>query len=81
MNPAHDIQVSGPSHGSLTLASDGSLVYVPNAAYAGSDSFSYKNFDGASYSIVAMVTLDVTNQAPTAGNDSYSVVHLQTLGV
>jgi VCBS repeat-containing protein len=33
--------VSGASHGTVTLNSDGSFTYTPNAGYIGSDSFQY----------------------------------------
>jgi len=32
---------TAPSHGSLTLNSDGSFTYTPNAGYSGPDSFTY----------------------------------------
>lgn len=33
---------TAPSHGALTLASDGSFTYTPAGGFAGSDSFSYR---------------------------------------
>src|SRR5439155_240195 len=36
------VLVSGPTHGSLTLNSNGSFSYVPAANYNGPDSFTYK---------------------------------------
>jgi VCBS repeat-containing protein len=35
-----------PSHGSLTVNSNGSFTYTPNPGYAGVDTFTYKAFDG-----------------------------------
>lgn len=53
------IQVSAPSHGTLTLQSNGSFVYVPNAGFVGQDSFQYKAFDGQETGNTATVTLTV----------------------
>lgn len=39
---------SGPAHGSLQLASDGSFVYTPTAGFAGVDAFSYLASNGGS---------------------------------
>jgi len=50
--------VSGPSHGTLRLSSDGSFTYTPNTAYAGSDSFIYSAGDGT-YNSYATVSLTV----------------------
>jgi VCBS repeat-containing protein len=38
---------TGPSHGSLTVSSDGSYTYTPKANYHGHDSFVFKVSDGA----------------------------------
>ena len=66
--------VDGPSHGSLTLSSDGSFTFTPDANYNGSDSFTYKANDGQADSNVATVSLSVisVNDAPVASDDSYS---------
>src|SRR5207244_934022 len=67
-------RVSGPSHGTLTLSADGSFTYAPAADYNGLDSFIYKANDGLADSNVATVTIaiDAVNDAPVAGDDSYS---------
>lgn len=66
--------VSGPSHGTLTFNSDGSFVYTPNTGFSGTDTFTYRAYDGANYSNVATVTIEViaANKPPVAVNDSYS---------
>ena len=46
-NPLTAILVSGPSHGSLTLNSNGSFTYSPNPDYNGPDTFTYKASDGS----------------------------------
>ena len=55
--------VSGPSHGSLTLAADGSFSYTPAANFAGSDSFTYKAKDRAgALSNIAKVSITVQDK-------------------
>src|SRR5437867_1473431 len=65
------VLVSDPSHGTLTLNADGSLVYVPALNFNGIDSFTYKASDGQAQSGVATVTITVTpvNDAPVAADD------------
>ena len=38
--------MTGPNHGVLTFAEDGSFIYIPDAGYYGLDSFTYKAHDG-----------------------------------
>ena len=63
--------VSGPSHGTLNLNSNGSFTYTPNANYNGPDSFTYKASDSALDSNVATVTITVNavNDRPTITPD------------
>src|SRR5207249_994218 len=65
------VLVSGPSHGTLTLNSDGSLVYMPALNFNGTDSFTYKASDGQAQSSVATVTITITTAkyTPVAAND------------
>jgi VCBS repeat-containing protein len=67
------VLVSGPSHGTLTLNSDGSFTYTPAENFFGTDSFTYQAYDGVAYSNVATVTITVSsvNDAPVAEDDSY----------
>jgi len=60
------VSVSAPSHGALTLRADGSLVYRAHYNWNGSDSFTYKAFDGTDDSNVVTVTITVnpTNDPP-----------------
>ena len=74
--------VTGPANGSLTLNPDGTLRYVPNLGFSGTDSFTYRVFDGALYSTPATVAINVTpTAAATAGNDSFTVNEDQSLWV
>ena len=75
------ILVTGPSHGTLSLQSDGSFLYTPDANFNGTDSFSYVATDGALQTGVTPVTLTVTavNDTPVAADDDYSVDQLKTL--
>ena len=64
---------SGPAHGTIDLAADGSFTYTPEAGYLGMDSFVYSASDGELTSGLAAVTIHVGdgNHAPAAGNDAY----------
>src|SRR5205814_824536 len=57
------------------------FVYVPDRAYIGPDSFSYKVNDGVADSDAATILLDVTNVAPTISGGSYNTGHNDTLAV
>ncbi|ABV89179.1 putative outer membrane adhesin like protein [Shewanella pealeana ATCC 700345] len=72
--------VSGVSHGSLTLNSDGSFSYQHDGAQATLDSFSYRVSDGTSYSDAVTVTINITpvNDAPVASNDSLTLTEDST---
>lgn len=71
------------TRGVLTFNSDGSFTYRPNANFSGTDSFTYRLFDGFAYSNMATVTITVNplNDAPVAGNNSYSTPEDTTLTV
>jgi len=68
------IFISGPSHGSLTLNSNGSFVYTPIAEYNGPDSFTYKANDGSNSNVVTVsITVTLVNDSPVASDGSFSV--------
>jgi VCBS repeat-containing protein len=73
-DPLTAVLVTGVSHGSLVLDSDGSFTYTPDADYNGPDSFEYKANDGNADSVDATVgvTINAVNDAPVAGNVSTS---------
>jgi len=69
---------TGPTHGQLTLQPNGTFSYVPNAGYAGPDSFTYRASDGVLLSAIALVTIQVQD-IPIVVNDSYTVDQDTTL--
>src|SRR5690606_26647650 len=50
--------VTGPQHGTLEFAADGTFTYTPNADFNGIDGFSYRVNDGSMDSGVAAVTIN-----------------------
>ncbi|BAJ00515.1 Ig-like domain-containing protein [Shewanella violacea] len=61
------IIINAPTSGIVEVNSDGSLLYIPDANFNGSDSFSYQvSDDGGGSSEIAFVSLDVisVNDAP-----------------
>ncbi|MBA7598743.1 MAG: tandem-95 repeat protein [Calditrichaeota bacterium] len=73
-DPLTAVLVAGPSNGSLTLNTDGSFTYTPDAGYNGTDTFTYKVSDGKLESSPATVTItvDEVNDAPVAVDDEAS---------
>jgi hypothetical protein len=63
-----------PAHGTLTLESNGSLTYRPDANFFGIDSFTYRSLDGATVSNLATVMLTVlsVNDIPLTVGDDYT---------
>ena len=63
-DPITAIKVTNPTHGVVTLASDGSFSYTPASGYEGPDAFSYKASDGTLQSATKVVSLTVTAIPP-----------------
>src|SRR5207253_2177840 len=65
--------IVGPNHGTLTFNADGSFTYVPRLFFNGTDSFTYRAFDGVFFSNVATVniTVNAVNVAPKAFGDTF----------
>jgi uncharacterized repeat protein (TIGR01451 family)/gliding motility-associated-like protein len=65
--------VTGPSHGTLVIRTDGTYTYTPDANFHGSDSFVYRVCDDAIPPICATATVTITvnsvNDPPVAVND------------
>ena len=72
---------SGPSHGTLSLNTDGSFTYTPATGYAGADSFTYKVTDTNGQSAIATVNLNVQGAAVTAISDAYDANENQALTI
>ena len=80
-DPLSAALVTPASNGTLSLYSDGSLAYQPNAGFVGQDSFAYQVFDSTTGSGTATVIIDVTNSTPVAVNDFYTTPPNQPLVV
>lgn len=65
--------LSGCTNGIVSLNTDGGFTYIPNTGFVGVDGFTYRVFDGVSYSAVVPVGLQVLNQPPEAPNDFYQM--------
>ncbi len=75
-SPGSSLSVVGttsPAHGSASVDASGAVVYTPVGTYAGADSFTYTVSDPQGNTHTATVTLTVTNQAPSAGDDTATV--------
>lgn len=72
-----------PELGSLVFHGDGSFNYYPYSNVNGTDSFTYRAYDGESYSEIATVTINITpvNDTPQAFSDNYTTVEFWTLMV
>ncbi len=79
------VKISDPSSGAVTLSTDGSLSYTPEAGFVGTVSFEYVLEDASgARSEPATVTIVVTaagGEAPTAGDDEYSGAEDASLSV
>lgn len=69
--------IAPPQHGTLELAADGSLRYIPAAGYVGEDHFTYQLRDSMSQSNVATVVINVGEVVeatpPVAVGDEYTM--------
>jgi len=73
-DPLQAYVFADPASGIVILNTDGSFTYTPNSNFSGSDTFSYRAWDGAAYSAPALVTINVNavNDPPIAIDNSYS---------
>ncbi|MEO1145222.1 MAG: Ig-like domain-containing protein, partial [Cyanobacteria bacterium J06638_22] len=77
------VLVDDVASGTLTLNPNGSFIYVPNADFNGTDTFTYRANDGTENSNLVTVTLTVnpTQDAPIAQPDGYTLDEDTTLTV
>ncbi len=52
--------ITGPAHGTATVALDGAVTYTPDANFNGTDSLTYAVTDGTHWSTTATVTFSVS---------------------
>ena len=63
-----------PANGSVTVDTNGNLVYTPDPNFDGEDTFTYTASDGDKATTATVtVTVNSTNDAPVAANDSAEV--------
>ena len=65
--------ISGPSHGTFSLNSNGSLTYTPDTGWFGTDSFQVRASDGSVYSPIVTVTIETEQVLPQTNNDFRAV--------
>jgi len=67
--------IANPLHGAVSFNADGSLNYIPEAGFYGSDSFTYVANDGVVDSNITTVTIAVnaTNRPPVAVDDTVTL--------
>ena len=65
--PITAILETAPSHGTLQFNADGSFTYAPTFGFSGTDSFTYRAFDGQLQSSPAAVTLTVNPDQSVLG--------------
>ena len=73
-DPLNAVLDNTTSNGTLTLNSDGSFNYEPNADFSGIDSFTYFANDGTANSNPAAtvtITVNSVNDPPVANDDAY----------
>lgn len=61
--------VDQPLHGSVSLKTDGSYVYISNSASSGTDFFTFRANDGSGFSNLAKVLVNLINSAPIAKSE------------
>jgi len=61
---------SGPAEGHLTLAADGSFVYVADGAHVAQVQFTYRAVDERGAATTAIVTIELVNRLPVAADDA-----------
>jgi VCBS repeat-containing protein len=80
--PLTAVLVTGPTHGSFSLSTNGGFTYTATNNFTGTDTFTYRANDGQTNSGTATVTITVgPDHPPVANADNYSVIFNNTLTV
>ncbi|OQX12316.1 MAG: hypothetical protein BWK80_43840 [Desulfobacteraceae bacterium IS3] len=66
--------ISQPANGTVTENEDGTLTYIPNPGFSGTDTFTYTVCDITNRCDVATVTVFVENAPPVAEDDSVNTL-------
>ncbi|MDA3937000.1 MAG: cell wall-binding repeat-containing protein, partial [Actinomycetota bacterium] len=61
------VLADAPLHGVVALSEDGGFTYTPNPGWFGSDTFSYRAYDGASFSNTATANVLTLDTATVSG--------------
>jgi hypothetical protein len=69
-----------PAHGSVARGALNSVSFCPAYGYTGADSFTYELCDNHGACATGTVSVNVVNQAPEGGTDTYSVHGSAVLG-
>ena len=69
------LKVTDPGHGTLTLNSDGSFIYVNDGSESTEDHFTYQTSDGILKSsiVTVIISINAENDPPVAVADTYSL--------
>ena len=86
LNPLSVNVQSSPANGQANPQTDGAIIYTPEAAFTGSDSFAYEVCDNAAAPLCDTATVTVAieaipNQAPVAVNDNATTRQGQTVTI
>ncbi len=68
--------LTAPAHGTAVLNADGTITYTPNTGFSGTDTFTYRPFDGTDPGNVTTVTVQVINRPPDCSAAHPSVATL-----
>lgn len=78
--------LASTTNGTLNLQPDGSFTYTPNPDFSGIDQFTYQACDNGTPAlcgnpVTVTLTVNNVNDAPDAGNDSYTMAEDGTLTI
>ena len=67
---------STPDNGDVVVNGDGTITYTPDAGFSGTDTFTYRAFDGVGFGNIATVTIVVAapgNRPPVADDVTFTI--------